>query len=397
MADNTTALRRIIDEIYPRIVALRRDFHRHPEMGYREVRTAGIVSRELKRLGIPHRTKVGRTGVVGVLRGKRSGPCVALRADMDALPIREENVRLPWRSANPGVMHACGHDGHTANLVGVAHVLARMRDRLAGSVKLLFQPSEEGGAGAVEMIKDGALRNPKPDLVYAFHTGAAIPAGKVAWKSGPMCAATTSIDVTFRGRGGHAAAPHETIDPIVMSAQFLEAVQTIVSRRVDPLDQTVVTFGMWNAGTARNVIPDEAALFGTLRTYRDAVQRLASREVRRIAANVARAAGGRVALRIVCRYPTVVNDRRASEFLRDVALEAVGPSEVIPAEPMMGGEDFSYFLAEVPGCFFRVGNGTPDTPAHSPRFDFNDHTLKTAMLVMSLLALRRLSSLQGAT
>ncbi len=389
--EDIVEIRRIIGEIHPRITALRRDLHAHPERGYHEFRTAGIVSRELRRLGIPHRAKVGRTGVVALIRGARPGPCVALRADMDALPIAEEND-IPWRSVNAGVMHACGHDGHTANLLGVAEVLARMRGRMAGSVKLIFQPAEEGDGGADGMVRDGALRNPAPEVIYAFHTGAGMPEGEVGWRIGPICAATTSLDAVFRGRGGHAAGPHGTIDPVVMSARFLSAVQTVVSRRVNPLDQAVVTFGTWNAGTARNVIPDEAVLHGTLRTHVEAVRRLAVREIRRIAKGIARSAGGRVALEIEPRYRAVVNDRSATEFLRDVAIEAVGKSNVFEAQPMMGAEDFSYYLDTVPGSFFRVGNGLGGGTAHSPRFDFNDRTLAPAMLVMSLVALRRLSS-----
>ena len=340
MTDCLNEIRRIIDGIYPMIRDLRRDLHKHPEIRYEEVRTAGKVVEHLRKLKVPHRTKVGKTGVVGVIRGKRKGKCVALRADMDALPMTEKN-RFAHRSVNKGKMHACGHDGHTAGLVGVAYVLSRLKGKLKGSVKLIFQPAEEGGAGAAAMLRDGTFRDPKPDVIYALHTNPAIPLGKIGCRVGPMCASTTVVDIVFRGIGGHAARPHQSIDPIVMSAMFVQSVQTVVSRRVNPLDPAVLTFGTFQAGTVRNVIPDEALLSGTIRAYSTKVRDLVKRE-----ADVVLVVGSRL------------------------------------------GEDFAYFQKKVPGTFFRLGNGSPKAPGHNPLFDFNDEALKTGMLVMSLVAIR---------
>jgi len=387
MSVEVSDVRRIVNEIYPAVRALRRDLHRHPEVGYEEVRTAKKVSAHLKRLKVPHRTKVGRTGVVGVIRGKRRGKCLALRADMDALAMHEKN-RFAHRSVVADRMHACGHDGHTANLVGVAHVLTRLREHLKGSVKLIFQPAEEGGAGAQAMLADGAFRDPKPDVVYGLHTAAGIALGKVGCLPGPMCAATTSVDVVFRGRGAHAAYPHKGIDPIVMAATFLQAVQTVVSRRVDPMDEAVVTFGTFDAGTARNIIPDDAKLTGTCRAYTPKVMKMILREIGRIARSTARAMGGTAEIELGTGYPPVVNDARATAFLAETAVRVLGKSNVVEAEAAMGGEDFAYFLEEAPGAFFRLGNGTPHRPGHSPTFDFDDRSLKTGMLVMSMLAIR---------
>ena len=387
MTTDVRDIKRVIREIYPSIRALRRDLHRHPEIGYEEVRTAKKVSEHLRKLKIPHKRKVGKTGVVGLVRGTRSGKCIALRADMDALAMQEKN-RFAHRSVYDGRMHACGHDGHTANLVGVAHVLSRLREHVRGSVKLLFQPSEEGGAGAAAMMEDGALEHPKPDVIYGLHQTPLIPLGKIGYRSGPMCASTASVDVVFHGRGAHAARPHQAIDPIMMASTFVQTVQTIVSRRVDPLERAVLTFGTCHSGTARNVIPDEARLTGTVRAYKRKLQNLILRELRRIARNVARAMGGTAEIEIEAGYPPVINDNKATAFLKSVAIETVGKGNVVEAEPTMGGEDFAFFLEEVPGAFFRLGNGRPERPAHSPTFDFDDRALQTGMLVLSLLAIR---------
>ncbi len=387
MTVKASEVRRVVSTVYPRIKALRRDLHRHPEIGYEEVRTAKKVGEHLRKLKIPHRRKVGRTGIVALIRGKRPGKCIALRADMDALPMQEKN-RFAYRSVNEGRMHACGHDGHTANLVGVAHVLSRLKDHIKGSVKLVFQPAEEGGAGAAAMMEDGVLKNPKPDVIYGLHQTPSIPVGKIGCRPGPMCASTASIDIVFHGRGAHAARPHQAIDPIVMASSFVQTVQTIVSRRVDPLDEAVVTFGTLDAGTARNVIPDEARLSGTVRAYRKTVQSLILRELRRIARNTARAMGGSAEVDYVDCYPPVINDDKATAFLKRIAVETVGKGNVVEADATMGGEDFAFFLEEVPGAFFRLGNGRPERPGHNPTFDFDDRALKTAMLVLSMLAIR---------
>ena len=390
MTVSAQELKRIVHEIYPAIKALRRDIHKHPETAYTEVRTAKQVCAHLKKLKIPHRTKVGRTGVVGLIKGKTKGRCVALRADMDALAMQEKN-RFAYRSVNAGVMHACGHDGHTADLVGVAHVLSRLRDRIRGSVKLIFQPAEEGGAGAAAMLADGAFEDPKPDVVYGLHTASASPLGKIGWRVGPICASTTALDVVFRGKGAHAAYPHKGIDPIAMAATFVQTVQTVVSRRVDPLEQGVVTFGSFHAGTARNIIPDSARLAGTARAYTKKTRDLINREVKRIARNVARAMGGTVEVDTALGYPPVVNDRAATTCLRDTAIDLLGRAGVFEADATMGGEDFAFFLEKVPGAFFRLGNGTPDRSGHNPTFDFNDESLKNGMLVMSALTINWLA------
>jgi amidohydrolase len=306
---------------------------------------------------------------------------------MDALPM-DERSDVPYASVVPGRMHACGHDGHTANLVGVAHVLSRLRDEIRGSVKLIFQPAEEGGAGAAAMIRDGALKAPKPDVIYALHQTPLIPLGRIGWHYGAMCASTTSLDVAFRGRGSHAARPHEGVDPVVMVATFIQVVQTVASRRVDPLDPVVVTFGSMHSGTVRNVIPDVATLSGTLRTYDRKTLAVAVREIRRLAEGIARSCGGSADVRIRESYPPVINTGKAVDFLKETAVEAVGEKDTVEVPASMGGEDFAYFIEGIPGAFFRLGNGRPKRPSHGPTFDFDDRAMKRGILVMSLLAVR---------
>ena len=384
----TSEIRRIIGEAYPEIRALRQDLHQHPETKFEEVRTARQVVKHLKKLKIPCKTKVGRTGVVGVLRGKRRGPCVALRADMDALPLSERN-RFSYRSVNEGKMHACGHDGHTANLVGVAHVLSRLKEHLRGSVKLLFQPAEESGiqGGAELMIADGALTDPKPDVIFGLHTSHVYPLGTVASVAGPALASADFFDIRIRGRGAHAAYPHKGIDPIVIAGAVVEALQTIASRRIDPLQPVVVTVGQITGGTARNIIPDTVTLGGTTRAYDRAVRQTLKQQLQRIPKDIARAMGGSAEVDYMECYPAVINDRKAFDFLKQVATDVLGRKRFLEAAPSMGGEDFAFYLEKTPGVFFWLGNGSPERQIHSPTFNFNDQALKTGMLVMTELVL----------
>jgi len=389
MSAKTSDVKKIIREVYPRIRELRRDLHAHPETKYEEVRTGRKICEHLKRLKIPFKAKVGRTGVVGVLRGKHRGPCVALRADMDALPMPEAN-RFAHRSQNEGKMHACGHDGHVANLVGTAHVLARLREHLHGSVKFIFQPAEEAGidGGATRMIRDGALENPKPDVIFGLHANHSIPLGSIASLAGPFMASADFFDIRIRGKGVHAAYPHKGLDPIVIACSVVQALQTIPSRRVHPLQPAVVTVGHITGGTARNVIPEFVTLGGTTRAYDPKTRQLVKRLVRKIPTQVARAMGGSAEVDYFDCYPSVINNENAFRFLKDVASDVLGSGNVLGTEPSMGGEDFAFYLHHVPGVFFWLGNGTPQRQLHNPKFDFDDRALRTGMLVMSELALR---------
>ncbi len=393
MTVSTSDIRREVARVFPQIRALRRDLHRHPGVKFDVGYAAGQVVRHLKKLGIPCRERVGRSGVVALLKGAEPGPCVALRADMDALPLFEES-RAAWRSRVAGAMHACGHDGHMANLVGVAHVLAHFRNAIAGSVKFIFQPAEESGdeGGAALMIKDGALASPKPSLIYALHSHPAFPVGTIGVSPGRTLAAADFFDIVIRGRGSHAAYPHLGVDPVVISAAVIDALQTIASRRIDPFEPVVVTVGRVSAGTARNIIPEEALLSGTCRSCDAGVRRKVAALVKQIPRDVARARGGSARVNFMFCYPPVVNDARAAEALRAAAVEALGASRVRPSQPSMGGEDFAFFLERVPGALFWLGNGRPTRQLHQPTFDFNDEALKTGMLVMSTLALRRCCS-----
>ena len=323
MSVDVREVRRIITGVLPAIKTLRRDLHRHPETAYEEVRTAGKVSEHLRALKVPHRTKVGRTGVVGVIGGNERGRCIALRADMDALNL-DEKTRFAYRSVHAGKMHACGHDGHTAVLVGVAHVLSRLKAHLRGSVKLLFQPAEEGGAGAAAMLKDGAFRDPKPDVIYGLHCDTSFPVGTIAFSAGPCSAAADRIYITLRGKGSHAAHPDKGIDPIVISAAVIQALQTLRSRRTHPLHPLVVTIGMIHGGTAGNIIPDEVQLTGTWRSYDPKLRKTVPRQLTRLVRGIARAMDGDADVECTFGYPPVVNDAGACEFLSTVGGEVLG-------------------------------------------------------------------------
>ncbi len=393
-----------IDRELGSLIELRRDLHRHPELGFEERRTSEIVQRELSSLGISFRAGLAGpragddgTGVVAHLPATTAnpGPCVALRADMDALPIHEETGR-PYASEVEGVMHACGHDGHTAVLVGVARVLSQIER--PNPVTLVFQPAEEGGAGGEKMIRDGALGGggelgPAPTRIYALHGWTDLALGNVGTKPGPILAATDEFDITIRGAGGHAAFPHKTNDPIVTAAHLVTALQTIASRGTRPTDACVVTVGAIHGGGPHKVIPAEVTLRGTVRTL-DADARAASeRRVLEIARSIASAFGCEAEIEWNAGYPETFNDPDETARFTAIAREALGEERVLPKpEPSMGGEDFAFYAREIPACFFQLGlcppGADPDAQPrlHQSTFDFNDEAIATGVAVMCRLA-----------
>ena len=391
----------------PEITALRRDLHRHPELMYREQRTMGVICRELDALDLPYRAGMaGGTGIVahlprgsGSLEEEASAEAVevvALRADMDALPISEATA-APWASESPGVMHACGHDGHTAILLGAARVLAQLPER-PRPVTLLFQPAEEGGGGGAKMVEEGALSGeggggigPPVSRVYALHGWPSIPVGRVTTRPGPLMGAAQLFEIDLVGEGGHAAIPHRARDPLLAAAQLVSALQSIVARNVDPLDAAVVTVGSLQAGNAHNVIPDEARLRGTIRALDDEVQALLRARIESVATTIARGLGCEAKLRWQPDIPVTRNDPALAERVLDLARDTLGPTAVRALErPTMTAEDFAFYARQVPACMFFLGLDPPggDSPRlHQPDFDFNDEALGPGIAMMVRLAL----------
>jgi amidohydrolase len=355
------------------IASWRRDFHAHPELLFDVHRTAGIVADKLKQFGCDEVvTGIGRTGVVGVIRGRgaESGRVIGLRADMDALPI-EEATDVAYRSTVPGKMHACGHDGHTAMLLGAAKYLSETRN-FDGTAVMIFQPAEEGGGGGAEMVRDGVMDRFGVQEVYGMHNMPGIPVGAFAIRPGPMMAAADRFVLTIEGKGGHAARPHDCIDTVVVASHVITALQTIPSRNVDPLHSAVVSVCTVRAGEAFNVIPQTATLLGTVRTLTDEVRDLCETRIRAIAENVCAAFGAKATIEYSRGYPVTFNDPDRTAFMTRVAQEVAGEAAVdTTIAPLMGSEDFSFMLEERPGAYIFVGNG--DTAGvHHPAYDFND-------------------------
>src|SRR6187399_2775100 len=367
-----------VAEFQPDIQAWRRDIHQHPELLYDVHRTAALVADRLREFGCDEVvTGIGKTGVVGVIKGKRPAgngdvKVIGLRADMDALPIEEE-TNLPYASKTSGKMHACGHDGHTAMLLGAARYLAETRN-FAGDAVVIFQPAEEGGAGAVAMIKDGLMERFGIEQVYGMHNGPGIPVGAFAIRPGPIMAATDAIDIRIEGLGGHAARPHKCIDSVLVGAQLITALQSIVSRSVDPLESAVISMCEFHAGNARNVIPQTAELRGTVRTLTDEVRELVEKRVREVVAGVAQITGAKIDLVYTRGYPVVVNHASQTDFATQVAKEVAGDANVHDMAPLMGAEDFAYMLEQRPGAFIFCGNGD-SAGLHHPAYDFNDEAI----------------------
>jgi hippurate hydrolase len=358
------------------LTALRRDIHAHPELAFAEQRTADVVARELERYGLEVHRGIARTGVVGVLRAGSSPRMIGLRADMDALPVAELN-EFPHHSKHPGKMHACGHDGHTAMLLGAARQLAA-DPGFDGTAVFIFQPAEESEGGAAVMIEDGLFERFPVAAVFGLHNWPGIEVGRMAVMPGPVMAGTCAFEIVIRGHGCHAAMPHQGVDGIVAGAQLVQALQTVVSRTLHPCDAGVVSVTQFHAGEAWNVIPEEVVLRGTIRTFKPEVQEAVERAVERLCSGVAAANGAQIGVRFDHRYPPTVNSAAEAEFCRNVAASVFGSEQVLTdVLPSMGAEDFAYMLREKPGCYVWLGNGpgTGGCTLHNPHYDFNDSAL----------------------
>jgi hippurate hydrolase len=364
-----------IADLYNEIKEWRREFHAHPELRFDVHRTAGSVAEKLKSFGCDEVVPgIGRTGVVGVIRGRKAGnKVIGLRADMDALPLEEE-TGLPYKSTVPGKMHACGHDGHTSMLLGAAKYLAETRN-FAGTAVVIFQPAEEGGAGALAMIKDGLISRFGIHEVYGMHNFPGLPVGAFAIRSGAIMAAADHLQIQIDGKGGHAARPHLSIDTILVGAQIINQLQSIVARNVDPLESAVVSVCTFQAGHADNVIPQHALLRGTARSFTPQVRELLHKRIGELVEGTARMYGASAKVTYTSGYPVVVNHDRETAFAADIAREIAGKDKVdTNVAPVMGAEDFSFMLQERPGAFIFVGNGD-SAGLHHPAYDFNDETI----------------------
>jgi hippurate hydrolase len=364
-----------VADLHNEITQWRRDFHTHPELRFDVHHTAGSVTEKLKSFGCDEVVSgIGRTGVVGVIRGRKAGTkVVGMRADMDALPLEEE-TGLPYKSTIPGKMHACGHDGHMAMLLGAAKYLAETRN-FAGTAVVIFQPAEEGGAGALAMIKDGLISRFGIQEVYGMHNFPGLPVGQFAIRPGPIMAAADHLQIQIDGKGGHAARPHLSIDTILVGAQMINQLQSIVARNIDPLDAAVVSVCMFEAGHTDNVIPQHAHLRGTARSFTPQVRELLHKRIGDLVEGTARMYGASARVTYTSGYPVVVNHERETAFAADVAGEISGKDKVdINVPPVMGAEDFSFMLQERPGAFIFIGNGD-SAGLHHPAYDFNDEVI----------------------
>lgn len=390
-------IRREADELLPKLVEWRRDFHRHPELGFQEVRTAGIVAAHLQELGLEVSTGVGKTGVIAMVEPDDlpdDSETVLLRFDMDALPIHEE-TGLPFASENAGVMHACGHDGHTAIGMGVAQLLTRHRNELPGRVKLVFQPAEEGLGGAMAMISDGALEESQPAAAYGLHLWSRLPYNQVVVQPGPLWAAADMFTLTVHGKGGHGATPHDTIDATLVASQLVVALQTIVSRNANPSDTAVVTVGAFHSGNAGNVISERAVLEGTIRSFAPEVRSLLLERIDEVCTGICQAFGARYEFEMHSCVPATINSEAGAGVMEGIANEVVGEENVAQIAPMMVGEDMAEFLNRAPGCFVLVGAASPEegfySPHHSPTFDFEESVMPTGVSLLAEAAFSQLA------
>jgi amidohydrolase len=397
MTDNISQTTSLSPADVEQLISDRRNFHRHPELGYNEQLTSHTVAERLTRYGYEVKTGVGGTGVVGLLAKSVGSPVRTLlyRADMDALPVQEEN-QIDYRSQNDGVMHACGHDAHVAIALAVAKQMITERDSLPGNIKFAFQPAEEGGNGAIAMISDGVLEDPRVTAAVGLHVWNNMPVGTAGIYAGPMMAAVDEFELVVTGRGGHGAMPHQTVDAIVCAAQIVTALQTVVSRNVAPLDSAVVTVGKFIAGTAFNIISDTATLRGTVRTFNKETHAKIPEMVERVIRGVSEAMGATYDLSYKRHTPPLVNNQEMCDLVFECAAEVLGRDNISRDESVrtMGGEDMSYFLEQVPGCYFFLGTRNEARglvhPHHSARFDIDESALALGVEIMTRVARRYL-------
>lgn len=376
---------KLAEEIREKVTLIRHDIHQHPETGYNENRTAGVIRAFLEKTGVSCE-KCSETGTFAVF-GSGKGHVVGLRADIDALSMPDLSG-LPYASVNEGVAHACGHDGHIAILLGTAWVLKQLESELTGTAKLIWQPAEEGGAGAERMIAHGVLDPPSPEAIFALHGWPTFPVGKAAFRFGPALAAVDNFRLVVTGKGTHGAMPHAGIDPITIAARIIEGIQLIRSRMINPLDPIVITVGSIHGGSTVNVIPDEVVMSGTIRSLDPETREKIPVLMERMAVETAKASGGSAAFEITDGYPPTINEERSTAFAREALNGILGPENVVEIkEPVMGGEDFAYYLEKIPGSFIRLGVG--DRPAlHNSSYDFNDEAIPVGIRIMAGIAMR---------
>jgi amidohydrolase len=372
-------IHQLVRELKDRVINIRRDLHRIPETAYTEKKTSAYVADFLNNLGLEVQTGIAQYGVIGLMKTDRPGPTLMIRADMDALPLKED-TGLPFASEHEGVMHACGHDAHMAMVLGAATVLNKIKNELKGNIKFLFQPAEEGPGGAKPMIEAGVMENPKVDYSIGCHVWPDIPEGTIGVRPGPFMAAMDRFDIKIKGRGGHGAMPHVCVDALEVGTQVVSAFQRIVSRHMDPLDPTVVTVGTFHAGTAFNIIPAEAELSGTTRTFNQDTWNTWESRVEKVVRGVCESMGVDFELKYSQGYPVTINDESAAEVVRRCAEKVVGEDRVVMPQKTMGGEDFAFYLQKSKGCFFALGVGREGAvPVHNQQFDFNEDVLSLGM------------------
>lgn len=373
----------------PEFIEVRQHLHAHPELSYQEFETSKYVQQQLNSWGIPFEIKA-TTGVVGLIKGKNPGKqVIALRADMDALPIKEENT-IPYKSKNEGVMHACGHDVHTTCLLGAAKILNEIKDDWEGTVKLIFQPGEEKNPGGASlMIKDGVLDNPKPSSIFGLHVHPGLPVGKLSFRGGKVMASADELYITIKGKGGHAASPHLCIDPILIASHLIISLQQLVSRNNNPHNPTVLSITAFNGGTTTNVIPNEVKLKGTFRAMDEEWRFKAHDLIRTLSTNLVHSMGGEIDLLIDVGYPSVYNNETLNGFAKQKAETFVGASNVEETEKRMGAEDFGYYTQQIPGCFFRLGVMNKEkgiiSGVHTPTFNIDESAIETGIGMMAWL------------
>jgi amidohydrolase len=390
-------IKSISKEIFPSLVKLRRELHQYPELSFNEYKTSDRIEKELKKLGVDFKKGVAKTGVVGVLNRGKKGETVALRADMDALPVLEQ-TNFPYKSKNNGIMHACGHDVHMTCVIGAAKILTRLKEKLPGKVKFIFQPSEEvHPGGAKPMIEAGVLKNPDVSGIFGLHCDSAVPVGKIGVRNGPTMAQAEDFDITIIGKGGHGARPHDGVDAIVVASQVIQSLQSIVSRKINPLEPVVISIGTIEGGSARNIICDRVILKGTARTLNKEIARKIPDLLKEIVSGITKSAGASFELNYYGGYPILINHPKATDLARGTIARLFGKKAIFEIErPVMGGEDFAYFLQKVPGSFLRLGIRNPKKgavyPWHHPQFTVDEDTIKIGSAVLAGIAFDFLSN-----